>query len=314
MVHLKKPSTKDFLISRIGGLVAGGDALIAIPPDSDGYNASLTAELKKNVEVVRPGDLIFTRTPGNFYSFFRILANNSYDHMVVVLDKTTVLHIGPNRIRRLSLPIILDPLRKPFVLRPSFTGDENREKFLAECTALLGRDYDTIRVYQILIVLALKNFLKVELPLTPCNDNATKWTCTDAMWVRLMANSEQFRNTVEELSGLDNDTVGCVSMNDFIKVWGKSTVGALQEVELPIRKTTRTSANVRPKESSGIMSLIAQLIPDSVKNTYENIGPEGRIGLTVLLTYLVYLLVSSYSSHRNRNFSKSKTGKKRSKL
>merc|ERR1719244_1225772 len=97
-----------------------------------------------------------------------------------------------------------------------------------------------------------------------------------------------------------------------MKVWGKSTVGAFQEVKLPITKTTRTSADVRPAESSGLLSLLTEMVPESIKNAYENIGPEGRIGLTVLLSYLLYLLISSYRSRRGAKSPQRKTRKKHS--
>jgi len=316
MADINKPSVMDFLTSKIGGLVVGGDALIAIPPDSDGRNANLTAELKQNVEAVRSGDIIFSRTPGRFYSVVRSLVNTHYDHMVVVLNKTTVLHIGPSRVRQLSLPIILDPLRKPLVLRPTFTDDSRRERFLHECRALLGTNYDALRVYQLMFVFAVKYWVKIEIPVTPSTEDNKKWICTDAIWLRLLANSEQFRITVDELDGLDGNVLGIVSINDFIKIWGGSTVGAFQEVELPITKTSRTSANVSETEwPSSFSALLAEMMPEGIRNAYENIGPEGRIALTAFSAYMFYLLVSSYRSRRGgKSPIKRKTGKQRSKL
>jgi hypothetical protein len=65
------------------------------------------------------------------------------------LNEAEVLHIGPSKVRRLNLHIILEPVRNPLVLRPNFTKQERLE-VIQNAQELIGQPYDVFRVYNFL--------------------------------------------------------------------------------------------------------------------------------------------------------------------
>ena len=78
---------------------------------------------KKNIAmkkhpIVKVGDIILTRTPGAFMSIARDMANNPFDHAVVVVENNMVVHVSPPQVRLLPLHIILEEKRSPLLLRP----------------------------------------------------------------------------------------------------------------------------------------------------------------------------------------------------
>ena len=64
-----------------------------------------------------------------------------YDHMAVLLDKDTVLHISPPVIRKISSNVFLMKKRNPIIIRPNLT-DSQREEFVKNVENTLGYKYD----------------------------------------------------------------------------------------------------------------------------------------------------------------------------
>ncbi|RMX69914.1 hypothetical protein DD238_001816 [Peronospora effusa] len=93
---------------------------------------------------VGPGDLIFITTSGLVYSVGRYLTENAYDHVVVVLDECTVLHIGLPVVRVMPLERLLLPQRQPVVLRVPMSETE-LQLFLRCARQLIGCEYDVAR-------------------------------------------------------------------------------------------------------------------------------------------------------------------------
>jgi len=291
-----EPGALDFLTSRMGGMLVGADALISIPPDSEGYDEGMATELADNIAVVEPGDLIFTKTPGKFYAFMRTLAGEPFDHLAIVLNAKQALHIGPHRVRPLALPLLLDPLRQPMVFRPGFSSEAERTSYLAHCKRFLGCKYDTLRVYRFVFSLAAKNVAEIELPLSTVPDDAKRWICTDAVWQALMKNSSTFKTAVSEeslRSTLDNTNICAPSMTDFMRI--KDASAALSEVPLPIQDTSRTRAIPGAKSPlEAVADVVNSLIPDNLRDNYGNLRPEARTLLTMLMSYVFYRLFRRY--------------------
>ena len=126
---------------------------------------------------VKPGDIIFVTTPGQFYAFWRNITNNMHDHavrcmslccneaqlrsQVVVLDAETVLHIGPPRARKLPLQRLLLPKRQPAILRPKLSPSE-RDHFVGAMKSLEHCTYDLGRAYRVILRLALDHMVRCE--------------------------------------------------------------------------------------------------------------------------------------------------------
>ena len=88
-----------------------------------------------------PGDLILIQTPGTVYKSIRKVLDSCYDHMAVLLDKDTVLHISPPIIRKISSNIFLMKKRNPIIIRPNLTTKQ-REEFVKNVENTLGYKYD----------------------------------------------------------------------------------------------------------------------------------------------------------------------------
>lgn len=92
-----------------------------------------------------PGDFILIQTPGTLYSNIRKVLDVSYDHIAVLLDKDTVLHISPPNIRKISSNVFLMKKRNPLIIRANMTALQ-RDTFLHSLENTIGEKYD----YQVL--------------------------------------------------------------------------------------------------------------------------------------------------------------------
>ena len=98
-------------------------------------------------------DLVLVRTPGFVYRQFRRLASHSFDHLAIAVSADSVLHVGPPNIRLLPASLLLQPRRRPLVIRPQLT-DEQRAALIHSLTPLVGQPYDTLRVLALIARLA----------------------------------------------------------------------------------------------------------------------------------------------------------------
>ncbi|KAJ0407744.1 hypothetical protein P43SY_009081 [Pythium insidiosum] len=175
-------------------------------------------------KLVQPGDLIFITTQGFLYSVARFLANNEYDHVVVVLNASEVLHVGPPSSRVIQLERLLLPHRQPVVLRPSMSDDE-RARFVRCARQLIGTKYDVVRVYQLILRLTLQHLARR----TPLRRLALDSRC-----------SEQFRQALRRVRDevkLDIVTHGSASFNDFTRI-RQHHPDTLVRVPLPVLNFT----------------------------------------------------------------------------
>ena len=99
-------------------------------------------------KVLRPGDLILTKTPSVIYAFFRGLGHSDFDHIAVVLeDPNYCLHISYPKAKTVPTILFTHIKREPVVLRPKFESDSHRADFLKLVTQdSLGKPYDFYRV------------------------------------------------------------------------------------------------------------------------------------------------------------------------
>lgn len=150
-------------------------------------------------DLVQPGDIIFVTTPGRFYAFWRRITNNLHDHAVVVIDKETVLHVGPPRARKLQLQRLLLPKRQPAILRPNLTP-EQRECFVDSMKQLEHCTYDIIRAYRLIVRLALDHLYSIKplRPLKPCDWKYRSWICSDAILYLLADSNPEMMKMIKE--------------------------------------------------------------------------------------------------------------------
>ena len=128
-------STK-FLISLLSP-----DSLAFNDDDNKRYSIREYMESEALKPNLLPGDLILIQTPGTVYKSIRKVMDTCYDHMAVLLDKDTVLHISPPVIRKISSNVFLMKKRNPIIIRPNLTANQ-REEFVKNVENTLGYKYD----------------------------------------------------------------------------------------------------------------------------------------------------------------------------
>ncbi|MES1915090.1 MAG: hypothetical protein MHM6MM_007085 [Cercozoa sp. M6MM] len=115
----------------------------------------LTKAVRENTKLLQEGDLILVQTPGRLYRLARRLVRTKFDHVAVVVNEHSCLHIGPARTRLLPVALFVDPKRKPHVLRPQLS-DTQRQHFVEACRQLEGQPYDTLRLWSVVARLTLR--------------------------------------------------------------------------------------------------------------------------------------------------------------
>ena len=184
---------------------------------------------KKNIAmkkhpIVKVGDIILTRTPGAFMSIARDMANNPFDHAVVVVENNMVVHVSPPQVRLLPLHIILEEKRSPLLLRPMLKNEE-MQIFITNVKSAIGKRYNTSRAIALLsrIVLEQQFDIKSTKPLS--NKKATLLSggaiCTDLVLSCLCKASDLFHHTIfeSELSKeLDYIKQGSASFMDLVRL------------------------------------------------------------------------------------------------
>ncbi|CAI5743772.1 unnamed protein product [Peronospora destructor] len=188
------------------------------------------------VKLVKPGDLIFITTSGLVYSVGRYLTENAYDHVVVVLDECTVLHIGVPAVRVMPLERLLLPQRQPVVLRVPMSETE-LQLFLRCARQLIGCKYDVARAYQLMLRLTLKRLTgSSPLPRLPLDVKSNAWICSDSIVVLLAGCCMAFREALvkaKQETALDIFTVGSASMTDFERI-RRIQPGIMSRIPLPV--------------------------------------------------------------------------------
>lgn len=182
-----------------------------------------------------PGDLVFIETPSSFYELLRLVTGHSFDHVAVVLNDMTALHVGPAKIRTLPLVRLLTPSRHPFVLRPTLTSQQ-REEWVALLYSFVGQQYDLSRVLQTINSLAMAKQTSLQLPLVQLTagkvSETRKWICSELILLTLMSISPDFATAVETCSSMDYHVHGAVSINDYLTL-SKSNPELFEEIPLP---------------------------------------------------------------------------------
>ncbi|KAG1708832.1 hypothetical protein DVH05_022453 [Phytophthora capsici] len=176
---------------------------------------------REAAKLVKPGDLIFITTSGLVYSVGRYLTENAYDHVVVVLDERTVLHVGMPSVKLMPLERLLLPQRQPVVLRVPMSEAE-LHLFLRCAKQLIGCKYDVARAYQLMLRLVLKRVTgTTPLPRLPLDIKSNSWICSDSIIVLLAGCCKAFREALTKArneTDLDIFTLGSASMTDFQRI------------------------------------------------------------------------------------------------
>ncbi|EEY61686.1 uncharacterized protein PITG_02024 [Phytophthora infestans T30-4] len=187
-------------------------------------------------KLVKPGDLIFITTSGLVYSVGRYLTENAYDHVVIVLDENTVLHVGMPSVKLMPLERLLLPQRQPVVLRVPMSESE-LQLFLRSARQLIGCNYDVARAYQLMLRLALKRVTRsTPLPRLPLDVKSNAWICSDSIIVLLAGCCKGFREALTKArreTDLDIFTMGSASMTDFERI-RRIEPGIISRVPLPV--------------------------------------------------------------------------------
>ena len=178
---------------------------------------------------LRPCDLVLVRTPGRFYELLRRCSRQPFDHLAVVMADGRVLHVGPPRIRLLPAELLLQPWRHPHVLRPRLSHSE-AAAFLSSLSALVGRPYDTVKVLQLIALLATQQRRRQQRAAPASSPHAFSLSvlssspsspliCTDAILHRLLSASPAFRALLGEEAAvghpLDVLQLGSWSLHDL---------------------------------------------------------------------------------------------------
>ena len=75
-------------------------------------------------EYVRPGDIIFVKTPNVFYDAMRKLYTSEHDHIIVVVDEERCLHITYPKAKLVPLKPFFLMKRDPLVVRVNFSDEQ----------------------------------------------------------------------------------------------------------------------------------------------------------------------------------------------
>ncbi|TYZ61996.1 hypothetical protein PybrP1_010904 [[Pythium] brassicae (nom. inval.)] len=220
-----------------------GSALQVLAPNSLQFNEHEFQRSPKEAQdaaraaakLVQPGDLIFITTSGFVFSMGRYLTANDYDHVV---------------------------WRVPM-------ADHEREKFLRCARELVGRKYDVVRYYQLVLRLTLKNLVgSTPLRKLPMEVNSDVWICSDSIMVLLAGCSERFREALmnaRQQSQLDLFTFGSASLSDFSRI-RRTDPDVLARVALPLADYT-LQPQKRPWRAhlSELLELLAKVQAGAVK-------------------------------------------------
>ena len=173
--------------------------------------------------VVREGDIILLRTPGIVYSLARSAVSHEYDHAVVVVPGGKVVHVSPPKVSLLSLKRVLEPRRRPLVLRPNLSGEQMRA-FIDCILGIVGQPYGTREMMALVGRLVVSEFRGSRPPPAASHQshvaNETKerkWICTDAIADALSRSSDEFRAAFAD-ANLDAAAAGSVSLSDFLRI------------------------------------------------------------------------------------------------
>eukprot|EP01084_Bolivina_argentea_P026458 49213_1 len=274
------------------------DALAAIPEGEQGYDPKIASKVAPNLSLIKPGDLILTRTSSTLYNVLRAFTSEPYDHIAVVLNNKLVLHIGPGRIRTLSLVRLLEPQRSPLVLRPILSSNE-KQQFLNKCWSMIGEKYDLVRVFDFVLRLILLNWTPIQIPFKKIRVNITnindinddiftsqniknrQWVCSDAIMHKLIKVNNKYKqylindsNSNKKLKQIMFNNLGSLTIKDFITM-AQNTNNLFQIIQLPLISSDC-------KSNTNILTTLQQLI-----NIFTELTLAQKILLITLILYLL---------------------------
>ena len=222
--------------------------------------------------IVKAGDIVLIRTPGQLLKTARIVTRNSFDHVLVVLKESKVLHVSPPKVRLLSLTKALDPKFSPVFLRPSLTPLE-LETFLKCANSFVGAPYNFARVIALVSRLTVDAQLGIKFgrPLGRQSLLGNGAICSDVVFMCLCRASATFQKVLADsklANVLDYTCHGGASLNDFVRL-NKFAPKLLRYVEMDGVLEGHPSSNNGYNESVETKSLIygnnktpSPLIPD----------------------------------------------------
>ena len=263
-----------------------------------------------NLAQIKPGDLVLTRTASRLYNILRAFTSEPYDHIAVVLNDKLVLHIGPGRVRTLSLVRLLEPKRSPLVLRPVLTTEEKSE-FLERCWSMIGEKYDLVRIFDFVLRLILLNWTQIKVPFSKIRVDVDdrmvhdepfehtqnrQWLCSDAIMHQLVSVHDKYRRFLAEDkdSELDRKEVmlnnlGSLTINDFITI-AKGGNDLFEIIELPLSN----------KGGSGGGGSLSEMIKGIIQIVKELLSKVNELNMTqkLLLGLLMVCIFNILSQKR----------------
>ena len=114
-------------------------------PEKIRVNAEDFEKADQTCTLIQPGDLIFTKTPGNLYEVLRMIVGMEYDHISVALSKKEIIHISMPNISRVPVRFLTLSRQNPFIVRLRL-APEVLSKFIGELHNFLGEEYSYGRV------------------------------------------------------------------------------------------------------------------------------------------------------------------------
>lgn len=238
----------------------------------------------------------------------------SDDHIAVVLNDKFVLHIGPGRVRTLSLVRLLEPKRSPLILRPVLSIEEKSE-FLERCWSMIGEKYDLVRIFDFVLRLILLNWTQIKVPFSKVRVDVDdrmvhdepleltqnrQWLCSDAIMHQLVNVQDKYRRFLAEDKDSDRKSVmlnnlGSLTINDFITI-AKDGSDLFEIIKLPL--SDRAGADGRGGGGSG--GSLSEMIKGIVLIAKELLGKVNELNMTqkLLLGLLMVCLFNILTQHK----------------
>ena len=253
----------------------------------------IASKVAPNLSLIKAGDLILTRTSSRLYNILRALTSESFDHIAVVLNDKLVLHIGPGRIRTLSLIRLLEPKRSPIVLRPILSAEE-KDQFLLKCKSMIGGSYDLVRIFDFVLRLILLNWTRIKIPFKKVrvdlsekrveSDHKHKqWLCSDAIMNALICTHPKYKDfLMDDLNSGHNqkeimlNNLGSLTIEDFMTMANQSDA-LFERIELPLQ--------YQPKASSTLPVDIVGYVRKYM-NMLNELTAIQKVLLVVLIAYI----------------------------
>lgn len=172
--------------------------------------------MKKQSDLIQPGDLLLIKTPGLIYKIGRKLTGNTHDHIAVCLENGNTLNIVNPRAVIIPVDYFLKRQKNPVLLRPKWQNLDQRRYFIREMEQFRGCRYNLAKTFRGIVSTGLYNWLHVRIRMKKTDESASKWICTEAVIQRLCTAYPDFKAVFN--IKLDYQYLGFGTTNDFMRI------------------------------------------------------------------------------------------------